>query len=248
MIPKVIHYCWFGRNPLPESALKCISSWRKFFPNYEIKEWNEDNFDVNIIPYTYEAYRLKKYAFVSDYARFWILYHYGGLYFDTDVEAIKPMDDIIERGPFIGIEAGHEKENSIIVAPGLGLGCYPGHGFYKKVLDDYESSHFVTWDGKYTGNICGKVSNLLFSSDKRNNIDGFLNVEDIFVYPDEYFCPVNYYTGECHITDNTRTIHHYTATWRNIENSILFKLKKRIKYIVIRVVSFLRMIPIFEKS
>ena len=81
MIPKVIHYCWFGGNPLPKSAQKCIASWRKYLPDYEIKEWNESNFDVNIIPYTAEAYKAKKYAFVSDYARFWILYKYGGLYF-----------------------------------------------------------------------------------------------------------------------------------------------------------------------
>ena len=98
MIPKIIHYCWFGHNPLPNSAIKCINSWKKFFPDYEIREWNEDNFDVESIPYTAEAYRIKKYAFVSDYARFWVLYHHGGLYFDTDVEVIKPMDDIIERG------------------------------------------------------------------------------------------------------------------------------------------------------
>ena len=104
MIPKVIHYCWFGGNPLPASAKKCIASWRKYLPDYEIKEWNESNFDVNIIPYTAEAYKAKKYAFVSDYARFWILYKYGGLYFDTDVEVIKNMDDIIAKGAFMGCE------------------------------------------------------------------------------------------------------------------------------------------------
>ena len=117
MIPKIIHYCWFGRNPLPESAQKCIASWKKFLPDYEIKEWNEDNFDVNIIPYTKEAYEAKKYAFVSDYARFWILYKYGGLYFDTDVEVIKPMDDIIERGPFMGIEVPANNAGTPKVAP-----------------------------------------------------------------------------------------------------------------------------------
>jgi len=106
MIPKVIHYCWFGRNSLPPLAVKCLESWKRFFPDYEIKEWNEDNFDVNIISYTAEAYRVKKYAFVSDYARFWILYHYGGLYFDTDVEVIKSMDDIIAKGSFMGCEKG----------------------------------------------------------------------------------------------------------------------------------------------
>lgn len=104
MIPKIIHYCWFGRGEKPALAKNCIASWRKFFPGYEIREWNEDNFDVNIIPYTAEAYTCKKYAFVSDYARFWVLYKYGGLYFDTDVEVIRPMDDIVARGPFMGIE------------------------------------------------------------------------------------------------------------------------------------------------
>ena len=88
-IPKVIHYCWFGGNPLPEMALKCIESWKKFLPDYEIKEWNEKNFDLNICEYVKEAYQAKKWAFVSDYARFWILYHEGGVYFDTDVEVIK---------------------------------------------------------------------------------------------------------------------------------------------------------------
>ena len=116
MIPKVIHYCWFGRNSLPPLAVKCLESWKRFFPDYEIKEWNEDNFDVNIISYTAEAYRVKKYAFVSDYARFWILYHYGGLYFDTDVEVIKSMDDIIAKGSFMGCEKDADKEGATALA------------------------------------------------------------------------------------------------------------------------------------
>lgn len=95
MIPKIIHYYWFGGNPLPESAKKCIAYWRKFLPDYEIKEWNESNFDVNKISYTKEAELAKNYAYVSDYARMWNLYNYGGLYFDTDVEVIKSLDDII---------------------------------------------------------------------------------------------------------------------------------------------------------
>ena len=123
MIPKIIHYCWFGRGPLPELAQKCIASWKKYLPDYEIKEWNEDNFDVNIIPYTAEAYKAKKYAFVSDYARFWILYRYGGIYFDTDVEVIRPMDDIIERGNFMGFETDPKQPR-----PRHGGGPRPRHG------------------------------------------------------------------------------------------------------------------------
>ena len=160
MIPKIIHYCWFGHNPLPPLALKCIASWKKYLPDYEIKEWNEDNFDVNIIPYTQEAYAAGKYAFVSDYARFWILYKYGGIYFDTDVEMIRPIDDIIAAGGFMGCETdphpvsvdvcspgGNETEVSsdlgLGVAPGLGLGVAPGLGLVKKVLDYYEGAQFV---------------------------------------------------------------------------------------------------------
>ena len=129
MIPKVIHYCWFGKNPLPASAQKCIASWRKYLPDYEIKEWNEDNFEVNAVPYTQQSYEVRKYAFVSDYARFWILYHFGGLYFDTDVEVIKPLDDIIKRGAFMGIEQGAFMDGKPMVAPGLGM------GIVKKLVD-----------------------------------------------------------------------------------------------------------------
>ena len=148
MIPKKIHYCWFGRNPLPPLALKCIESWKRYLPDYEIKEWNEDNFDVNMIPYTKEAYEAKKYAFVSDYARYWILYQYGGLYFDTDVEIIKNMDDIIARGPFMGCE-NEANLGATSTELGLGLGCNPGLLFYKEMLDLYGTLHFVNPNGSY---------------------------------------------------------------------------------------------------
>ena len=151
MIPKVIHYCWFGRNPLPPLAKECIASWKKFLPDYEIKEWNEDNFDVNIIPYTAEAYKQKKYAFVSDYARFWILYQHGGLYFDTDVEIIRPLDDIIAKGPFMGFELDPDGENSPLkyaprfaysVALGLGFGVERGNRVMERLLNYYQDLSF----------------------------------------------------------------------------------------------------------
>ena len=153
MIPKIIHYCWFGRGLLPELAQKCIASWKKYLPDYEIKEWNEDNFDVNIIPYTAEAYARKKYAFVSDYARFWVLYKYGGIYFDTDVEVIKSFDEIVTKGNFMGFELDPNGENSpkkyapryaFSVNPGVGLGMAKGHSFVKKMLDYYATLHFDT--------------------------------------------------------------------------------------------------------
>jgi hypothetical protein len=216
MIPKIIHYCWFGRNPLPKSAVKCINSWRKFFPDYEIKEWNEDNFDVNSIPYTAEAYQARKYAFVSDYARFWILYHFGGIYFDTDVEVIKPMDDIIERGPFMGIEVvGTEIfESYPLVNPGLGLGAEPGLSFYKKVKDYYESIHFVNDAGIISGGTVVKHTTGLLLDFGLSPGDIFQQIEGISIFPSDFFNPFDDLTGKLRITDNTRSIHWYAATWQ----------------------------------
>ena len=215
MIPKTIHYCWFGRNPLPDSAVKCINSWRKFFPDYEIKEWNEDNFDVNSIPYTAEAYEARKYAFVSDYARFWILYHFGGIYFDTDVEVIKPMDDIIERGPFMGIEVvGTDIFVSYpLVNPGLGVGAEGGMHFFKDVLDYYGSLHFLSSNGKIVGGTVVKYTTERLLDYGLQPGDVFQQVAGISIYTSEVFNPYNDLTGKLNVTDNTRSIHWYSASW-----------------------------------
>lgn len=211
-IPKVIHYCWFGRNPLPESAVKCINSWKKFFPDYEIKEWNEDNFDVNIIPYTQEAYEAKKYAFVSDYARMWVLYYYGGLYFDTDVEVIKPMDDIVERGPFMGIEVD-VTDDVPLVAPGLGLGVNPGLDLYKQLLDYYSPLHFLNEDGTLNQVTIVKHTTNVLVANGLKPINSIQCVAGVWIYPRDFFNPLDDNTGKLVITENTRSIHWYTKTW-----------------------------------
>ena len=117
-IPKVLHYCWVGRGNKNELMNKCINSWKEKLSDYEIKEWNEDNFDVNITQYTKDAYESKKYAFVSDYARIWILYHFGGIYFDTDVELIRPLNTILSNGPFMACEINGGHNSHIAVNPG----------------------------------------------------------------------------------------------------------------------------------
>ena len=212
-IPKVIHYCWFGRNPLPESAKKCIASWRKFLPDYEIKEWNEDNFDVNSIPYTAEAYQVGKYAFVSDYARFWILYHHGGLYFDTDVEVIKPLDDIVARGPFMGIEVPSSNGSFPLVAPGLGLGVNTGLGLYKDIIDYYAPLHFLKPDGTFNQvTVVRHVTKVLEANGLRPTND-LQQVAGIWIYPCDYFNPLDDLTGQLNVTENTRSIHWYARTW-----------------------------------
>ena len=226
MIPKVIHYCWFGRNPLPKMAVKCIASWRKFLPDYEIKEWNEDNFDVNIIPYTRDAYADGKYAFVSDYARFWILYHYGGVYFDTDVEVIKQMDDIIERGPFMGLEiAGRNGK----IAPVLGLSCESGNPVYKIILDGFAALDYHLPDGTrnpYT--MIPMVTDIM----KEKGLTATGQVEEvsgIFIYAPEYFNPLDDATGRLRKTENTRTIHWFMKSWMPGENRATVFVKRLIR-------------------
>ena len=223
MIPKIIHYCWFGRGPLPELAQKCIASWKKYLPDYEIKEWNEDNFDVNIIPYTAEAYQAKKYAFVSDYARFWILYQYGGIYFDTDVEVIRPIDDIIERGNFMGFETDPKPQlkadaSEASVAPGLGL--------IKKMLDFYEGRHFEFVPGGIGQLTIVHIATEVLRKAGLKQQQGIQQVDDMWIYPAEYFCPINLKTGRIHVRPNTRTIHHYAGTWQDKHFSFKEWIKK----------------------
>lgn len=213
MIPKIIHYCWFGHNPLPESAIKYIESWRKYLPDYEIKEWNEDNFNVNIIPYTSEAYGAKKYAFVSDYARFWILYKFGGLYFDTDVELIKPIDDIIERGPFMGIEVEATGTTVPAIAPGLGLGASPGLDIYKTILDYYKSLHFLKEDGSYNQTTIVRYTTKVLVDHGLHPTNEIQDVAGVWIYPRDYFNPLDDSTGKLKKTQNTRSIHWYSRTW-----------------------------------
>lgn len=225
MIPRIIHYCWFGGNPLPELAQKCIASWRKFFPDYEIKEWNETNYDVRKIPYTAEAYDAKKYAFVSDFARFDILYQYGGIYFDTDVEVIKSLDDIIARGAFAGVERTGSAGS---LNAGLGIASPAASPIYKEILDSYDKSSFLRSDGSMDlTTVVDRVS-AIFKKHGLKDSSEIQTVAGVTVYPADYFCPINPATGELKITENTRTIHHYAATWTIPLRKKYMKLRNRL--------------------
>ena len=193
-------------------------------PDYEIVEWNEDNFDIDAVPYIRQAYDARKYAFVSDYARFWVMYQFGGIYFDTDVEMIAPIDDIIGQGPFMGCELS--LSDTVSVAPGLGIAATPGMEIYKELLSVYDDLSFFNPDGAmnqktivaYTTEILERYG--FVSEDKLQHCSG-LNI-----YPVEYFCPIHYRTGKCTITPNTRTIHHYASTWHSPKDKwIRFKRK-----------------------
>ena len=233
MIPKIIHYCWFGRNPLPASAQNCIASWREYLPDYTIKEWNEDNFDVNSIPYIRDAYEAKKYAFVSDYARFWILFHEGGLYFDTDVEIIKSFDDIVSQGSFMGLEIdGTKKGTKIAINPGLGLGAEAGLLIYKTILAGFEQLSFYDAVGNRSNyTMIPMVTDLFVQNGLKNN--GIIQtIKEITVYPSCYFNPYDDVTGELHVTKETRSIHWYSSSWMKPQPHWIKNLKRFVKRVI----------------
>lgn len=208
-IPKVIHYCWFGRNPLPELAQKCIDSWKKYLPECEIKEWNEDNFDISINKYTEQAYESKKYAFVSDFARLWILQREGGLYFDVDVELIKPMDDILRAGAFMGCEG---KDGSR-VNPGLGAAATPRMRVYGDLIKSYENDSFIEANGKFnTVTIVDRATDIL-KKHGLQDVNEIQQIAGLTIYPSDFFAPKSFDTGKLNITENTRSIHWYDASW-----------------------------------
>lgn len=207
-LPKVIHYCWFGRGEKSPLIQRCIATWREKMPGWEIQEWNEDNFDVESIPYTAEAYGAKKYAFVADYARFWILYHFGGVCLCTDVELLRPVDDLLDETPYL---MGFELRDTI--NPGSIISALPGDELLGELLEDYAKLHFVQEDGSLnTKTIVAYTTEML----RRHGFTGGNRMQQVgkfVLYPSEYFCPFEHETQMVVKTENTRSIHHFSATW-----------------------------------
>ena len=218
-IPKKIHYCWFGGNLLPPKAIKCINSWKKFFPDYEIIEWNEQNFDVNKYEYTKSAYAAKKYAFVSDMARLFVLSQYGGIYFDTDVEVIRPFEAILETGGYLGIEANG---NQFRVNPGLGFACVKESPVISGIFNVYKNQIFDVTKLKDCNIVTITTAFLLEKGlQKVNKIQ---KIDDITVYPQDFFNPCDMSTGKLNLTSNTRSIHHFSASWVDREKLLRGKI------------------------
>lgn len=230
-IPKVIHYCWFGGNPLPEDAIRCINSWKVFCPNYEIKEWNESNFDLNSCDYVKEAASVGKWAFVSDYVRYKVLYEYGGLYFDTDVELIKPLDDIVARSNFIGVEqpVNSSKSQNYLINPGLGIGCKAGNQIVKAILDVYATEHYILADGSASKKTVLNYTSEVFEQFGFNYQNEIQQIEDWIVYPTVFFCPMSYSTGEVVITEDTKSIHWYSMSWKTSYEKFMKSWERSLK-------------------
>ena len=212
MIPKVIHYCWFGGNPLPNLAKKCINSWKKYCRDYQIIEWNESNYDISSAPlYVRQAYEAKKWAFVSDYVRLQIVFEHGGIYFDTDVEVVRNFDDLLDCGAFFGFENEH------FLNTGIGFGADKGAEILKNIIDDYREIAFIKNDGTYDMTPCVVRNMRIFENFGVKPENEFQKIEDVLIYPKEYFCPKNYLTGELNVADSTYSIHHFDGSWYNKE-------------------------------
>lgn len=209
MIPKKIHYCWFGRGEMSELVIKCIDSWKKYLTDYEIILWNEDNFDVNINNYVKQAYEAKKYAFVSDFARFYILYNEGGVYMDVDVEVLKPIDIFLKQKAFMGFESDEG------VNPGLTIGCEKGNNIIREIMDSYLNKEFIYTDGTYNYTTIVKYTTDILLKYGLVLDDSLQNINGVTIYPKTYFCPLTWGSNKIDFTDNTYTIHHFAASWHH---------------------------------
>lgn len=227
-IPKTIHYFWFGNNEPSELIKKCIKSWKKYCPNYQIIKWDESNFDINICPYVQEAYKTKNWAYVSDYARFYVLNKYGGLYLDTDVELIRPIDPIVQKGPFFALET--EKYDS--VNPGIGMASWANNSFYEKIIKDYNNSHFLNKEGIPIHKPVGQRVAAFLKEDGLRPSKNIQTIDGIKIYPKDYFCPLNYFTGEFKMTKNTVAIHHYASSWMSDSDKKYHQIGQKVSRIL----------------
>lgn len=207
MIPKVIHYCWFGGGKKSELILRCIASWKKWAPDFQIIEWNEKNFDINLFEYSKEAYREKKFAFVSDVARFWILKEYGGIYLDTDVELLQPIEAFLRYRLFMGFESDE------FLAPGLIMGAEKEEPILTQLCAFYQTNHFVGDSSsgiKMT--VCDITSHLMQKFGFVMN-GQYQEINGRVLFPKEYFCPLDFRTGRISKLDKAYSIHYYSASW-----------------------------------
>lgn len=231
-IPKKIHYCWFGGNPLPDNVKKYIRGWEENCPDYELVRWDESNFDINSNLFVKEAYENKKWAFVSDYVRLFVLYEYGGIYMDSDVEVIKTFDPFLKHRAFTGCES--EK----LCVTGT-MGAERRHPWIGLLLAEYKNKRFIQPNGKLDMSPnTNLITNLTIDNFGWERVNRYqLLREDIHIYPFEYFCAKNFSDGKINVTSNTVTIHHFSGSWLT-KNKKLKKLFIRLlgprvtKYII----------------
>ena len=221
-IPKIIHYCWFGGTELPIQVKKCMESWQEHCPDYEIVRWDESNFDYKKYAFTKDAYVAKKWAFVSDVARLDVVYQYGGIYLDTDVELLAPLDPFLENAAFMGFEQGRK------VATGLGFGAEKGNAVIKANLDAYKEINFVIKDGRVGPISCPIITTAVLEHMGLKNKDVLQKLEGITIYPSSVFCPMLFSDGTADIKPDTVSIHRYESTWTTEEEKQGKKKRERV--------------------
>lgn len=220
MIPKIIHYCWFGNNPKPSLINKCIASWKKYLKDYKIIEWNENNFNFDNNKYAKKAYQEKKYAFVSDYVRAYVLKEYGGFYLDTDVEVFKSFDDLLDKKCIFGFESGNYIATSFMAAE-------PHHQIFKDFLSKYDDICFINDDGSFNTltNVKILTELLEYHGLKKDGSHQLLS-NNIEIYPSEYFSPYDYRVYCYYLTKNSYCVHHFVVSWISKRNQLKIILKK----------------------
>lgn len=206
-IPRIVHYCWFGRGEKPKKIVKCMRSWQKHLADYQVMEWNEDNFDISTNRYVKEAYEAKKYAFVSDYVRLYALHKYGGIYLDTDVEVIKPLNTFLYHEAFSGFEDEKFLQSGT-------MGAEKGHIWIHELLKNYDSRSFLLPDGSLdlTTNTA-VISEICKKHDLKLNGEYQVLSNGVTFYPRTYFSPYDYINGGTYITNDSHTIHHFAQSW-----------------------------------
>ena len=222
MKPKIIHYCWFGRNEKPEKIQKCIESWKIHLSDYQIIEWNEDNFDYNLLTYTKDAYNAKKYAFVSDVARVKALYEMGGIYLDTDVMVYQNFDSILKHNCVLGFEMSNYIATSF-------MACVPKHYLMKDFYKLYLDLQFYDENGNIiSGTNVSKLTNMLADKGliKNNKLQ---QIDDIIIYPTDYFSPYNYAWEYSSKNDKTICEHMFYVSWMSKRQQIKKKIKKLVR-------------------
>lgn len=238
MIPKVIHYCWFGGKEKPTEVIRCIESWKKYCPNYKIIEWNEKNYDYQKNEYTKYCYEHKLWAFFTDYVRLDIIYSYGGIYLDTDVEVIKSFDPLLKEDCFLGME------EIGTVNTGEGFGAEKGNPIIKENKEFYENKFNFFNNGKFKKIICVKITTDILTKYGLRKINEIQSFDVFTVYPPAYFCPKKMGTNKITITKDTYSIHHFDSSWKS-NNLILRKIgyytipvKVTIKKIIYKILSW----------
>lgn len=210
-IPRKIHYCWFGGADLPEDVCRCMESWKKFCPDYEIIRWDESNYDYEQYRFTREAYAHKKWAFVSDVARLDVIYHHGGIYLDTDVELLKPLDFLLEESAFMGFQQGRS------VATGLGFGAERYNKLIGKNLEAYYDIPFIQEDGTLDLTPCPDITTRVLEEYGLVREDKIQVLDQMKVLSSDFLSPMLFSDGSAEVCENTVSIHHYAGTWTTEE-------------------------------